>query len=93
MSAAGFEIKPGVHPIVPIMFSRFAPDDAPLAQRFARALLEEGVYVKGFFFPVVARGLSRIRVQLSAAHTSGADRGGPWTAFTKVGRSLGVLPA
>jgi glycine C-acetyltransferase len=90
MSAAGFEIKPGVHPIVPIMFTRFAPDDAPLAQRFARALLDEGVYVKGFFFPVVPRGLSRIRVQLSAAHES-AHIEAAVTAFTKVGRSLGVL--
>jgi len=90
MTEAGFEIRPGVHPIVPIMFSRFAPDDAPLAQRFARALLDEGVYVKGFFFPVVPRGLSRIRVQLSAAHTSAhIDRA--VAAFTKVGRALGVL--
>jgi glycine C-acetyltransferase len=90
MTEAGFEIRPGVHPIVPIMFSRFAPDDAPLAQRFARALLDEGVYVKGFFFPVVPRGLSRIRVQLSAAHTSGhIDRA--VAAFTKVGRALGVV--
>jgi glycine C-acetyltransferase len=90
MSEAGFEIRPGVHPIVPIMFSRFAPDDAPLAQRFARALLEEGVYVKGFFFPVVPRGLSRIRVQLSAAHTP-AHVDQAVAAFTKVGRALGVL--
>jgi glycine C-acetyltransferase len=90
MTAAGFEIRPGVHPIVPIMFSRFAPDDAPLAQRFARALLDEGVYVKGFFFPVVPRGLSRIRVQLSAAHTpEHVERA--VAAFTKVGRALGVL--
>jgi len=90
MTEAGFEIRPGVHPIVPIMFSRFAPDDAPLAQRFARALLDEGVYVKGFFFPVVPRGLSRIRVQLSAAHTSAhIDRA--VAAFTKVGRALRVL--
>jgi glycine C-acetyltransferase len=90
MTAAGFEIRPGVHPIVPIMFSRFAPDDAPLAQRFARALLEEGIYVKGFFFPVVPRGLSRIRVQVSAAHTPGhIDQA--VAAFTKVGRALGVL--
>jgi glycine C-acetyltransferase len=90
MTEAGFEIRPGVHPIVPIMFSRFAPDDAPLAQRFARALLDEGVYVKGFFFPVVPRGLSRIRVQLSAAHTSDhIDRA--VAAFTKVGRALGVV--
>jgi glycine C-acetyltransferase len=90
MTEAGFEIRPGVHPIVPIMFSRFAPDDAPLAQRFARALLDEGIYVKGFFFPVVPRGLSRIRVQLSAAHTPAhIDRA--VAAFTKVGRALGVL--
>ena len=90
MSEAGFEIKPGVHPIVPIMFSRFAPEDAPLAQRFARALLDEGVYVKGFFFPVVPRGLSRIRVQLSAAHTS-EHIARAVAAFTKVGHALGVL--
>ena len=90
MTASGFEIRPGVHPIVPIMFSRFAPDDAPLAQRFARALLEEGIYVKGFFFPVVPRGLSRIRVQVSAAHTP-AHVDHAVEAFTKVGRSLGVL--
>jgi len=90
MSAAGFEIKPGVHPIVPIMFSRFAPDDAPLAQRFARALLDEGIYVKGFFFPVVPKGLSRIRVQLSAAHRpEHIDRA--VAAFTKIGKQLGVL--
>jgi glycine C-acetyltransferase len=90
MTAAGFEIRPGVHPIVPIMFSRFTPDDAPLAQRFARALLEEGIYVKGFFFPVVPRGLSRIRVQVSAAHTP-AHIEQAVGAFTKVGRSLGVI--
>ena len=92
MAAAGFEIRPGVHPIVPIMFSRFAPDDAPLAQRFAHALLDEGVYVKGFFHPVVAKGLSRIRVQLSAAHTpQHIERA--VSAFTRVGRALGVLGA
>jgi glycine C-acetyltransferase len=92
MAAAGFEIKPGVHPIVPIMFSRFAPDDAPLAQRFARALLEEGIYVKGFFFPVVPKGLARIRVQLSAAHRpEHIDRA--VSAFRKVGHELGVLAA
>jgi glycine C-acetyltransferase len=90
MTQAGFEIRPGVHPIVPIMFSRFTPDDAPLAQRFARAVLEEGIYVKGFFFPVVPRGQSRIRVQLSAAHTADhIDRA--VQAFTKVGRALKVL--
>jgi glycine C-acetyltransferase len=90
MAAAGFEIRPGVHPIVPIMFSRFTPDDAVLAQRFARALLDEGIYVKGFFFPVVPRGLSRIRVQVSAAHTPAhIDRA--VDAFTRVGRTLGVI--
>jgi glycine C-acetyltransferase len=90
MTAAGFEIRPGVHPIVPILFSRFTPDDAPLAQRFARALLDEGIYVKGFFFPVVPRGKARIRVQISAAHTRAhLDRA--VEAFTRVGRSLGVL--
>ncbi len=90
MTAAGFEIRPGVHPIVPIMFSRFAPEDAPLAQRFALALLDEGIYVKGFFYPVVAKGLSRIRVQLSAAHEAEhIDRA--VEAFTKVGKALGVL--
>ena len=90
MTGAGFEIRPGVHPIVPIMFSRFTPDDAPLAQRFARALLDEGIYVKGFFFPVVPRGQSRIRVQISAAHTEARiDRA--VAAFTKVGKALGVL--
>jgi glycine C-acetyltransferase len=90
MSAAGFEIRTGVHPIVPILFSKFAPDDAPLAQRFARALLDEGVYVKGFFFPVVPRGLSRIRVQLSAAHSPEQIERAV-AAFTKVGKSLGVI--
>jgi len=91
MMEAGFDIRPGVHPIVAIMFSRFAPEDAPLAQRFARALLDEGVYVKGFFYPVVPKGLSRIRVQVSAAHTEAQiDRA--VAAFTKVGRELGVLP-
>jgi glycine C-acetyltransferase len=90
MTQAGFEIRPGVHPIVPIMFTRFAPDDAALAQRFARAVLDEGVYVKGFFFPVVPRGQSRIRVQLSAAHTpEHIDRA--VAAFTTVGRTLKVL--
>ena len=92
MTTVGFEIRPGVHPIVPIMFSRFAPDDAPLAQRFARALLEEGIYVKGFFFPVVPKGKARIRVQLSASHEpEHIERA--VAAFAKVGRSLGVLRA
>ena len=90
MTAAGFEIRPGVHPIVPIMFTRFAPDDAPLAQRFARALLDEGVYVKGFFYPVVPKGQSRIRVQISAAHEAEHIERAV-AAFTKVGSALGVV--
>src|SRR6266571_795977 len=90
LTAAGFEIPPGVHPIVPILFTRFAPEDAPLAQRFARALLDEGIYVKGFFYPVVPRGQSRIRVQLSAAHRPDHIERAV-AAFTKVGGALGVL--
>ena len=69
MTAAGFDIKPGDHPIVPIMLY-----DAVLAQQFAAALLDEGIYVIGFFFPVVAKGQARIRVQLSAAHDSTSPR-------------------
>jgi glycine C-acetyltransferase len=92
MTAAGFDIRPGVHPIVPILFSRFAPEDAPLAQKFARALLDEGVYVKGFFFPVVPKGGARIRVQISAAHTVEHIEAAV-AAFTRVGRALQVLPA
>ncbi len=92
MAAAGFELRPGEHPIVPIMFSRFAPDDAPLAQKFAKRLLDEGIYVKGFFYPVVPVGASRIRVQLSAAHTED-QIGRAVDAFTRVGSELGVLGA
>ncbi len=85
MTEAGFDIKPGDHPIVPIMLY-----DAVVAQNFAAILLEEGVYVVGFFFPVVAKGLARIRVQLSAAHTQEhLDKA--IAAFTKVGKELGVL--
>jgi glycine C-acetyltransferase len=85
MTEAGFDIKPGDHPIVPIMLY-----EATVAQEFAAALLEEGVYVIGFFFPVVAKGLARIRVQLSAAHTQEhLDKA--IAAFTKVGKQLGVL--
>lgn len=85
MTEAGFDIKPGDHPIVPIMLY-----DAVLAQNFAAALLEEGVYVIGFFFPVVPKGLARIRVQLSAAHEQEhLDKA--IAAFTRVGRQLGVL--
>jgi len=68
METAGFRIVPGIHPIVPVLFGHL-PDDARLSQEFANALLEEGIYVIGFSYPVVPVGKSRIRVQLSAAHT------------------------
>lgn len=85
MTAAGFDIKPGIHPIVPIMLY-----DAKLAQDMAAKLMDEGIYVIGFFFPVVAKGKARIRVQLSAAHTrEHLDK--CINAFTKVGKELGVL--
>jgi glycine C-acetyltransferase len=85
MTDAGFDIKPGDHPIVPIMLY-----DAGLAQTMAAKLLDEGVYVIGFFFPVVAKGQARIRVQLSAAHEQHhLDKA--IAAFTKIGRELGVL--
>ncbi|MBA2250732.1 MAG: glycine C-acetyltransferase [Chitinophagaceae bacterium] len=85
MTAAGFDIKPGDHPIVPIMLY-----DAVLAQSFAEKLLEEGIYVVGFFFPVVAKGQARIRVQLSAAHKK-KHLNQAITAFTKIGKELGVI--
>ena len=85
MTAAGFDIKPGEHPIVPIMLY-----DAAVAQLFASKLLEEGIYVIGFFFPVVPKGLARIRVQLSAAHEQHhLDKA--INAFIKVGKELGVI--
>lgn len=85
MTKAGFDIKPGEHPIVPIMLY-----DAVLAQNFAAKLLEEGIYVIGFFFPVVAKGQARIRVQLSAGHRKRhLDKA--IEAFTIVGKKLGVL--
>ena len=85
MSAAGFDIKEGSHPIVPVMLY-----DAPLAQDFAARLLDEGIYVIGFFFPVVPKGEARIRVQISAAHEKHhLDRA--IEAFIKVGNALGVL--
>jgi glycine C-acetyltransferase len=87
MTAAGFDIKPGVHPISPVMLY-----DAPLAQKFAQRLLEEGIYAIGFFFPVVPQGQARIRTQISAAHTrEHLDRA--IAAFTKIGRELGVIGA
>lgn len=85
MTDAGFDIKPGDHPIVPIMLY-----DAVVAQNFAAKLLEQGIYVIGFFFPVVAKGQARIRVQLSAAHDKQhLDKA--IAAFAKVGKELGVL--
>jgi glycine C-acetyltransferase len=85
MSATGFDIKPGQHPIVPVMLY-----DAPLAQEFAAKLLDEGIYVIGFFYPVVPQGEARIRVQVSAAHEDEhLDRA--VEGFARVGRDLGVL--
>lgn len=85
MTEAGFDIKPGDHPIVPIMLY-----DAVLAQKMAAQLLDEGIYVIGFFFPVVPKGQARIRVQLSAAHEQHhLDKA--IAAFTKVGKALGVI--
>jgi glycine C-acetyltransferase len=85
MGSIGFDIKPGEHPIVPVMLY-----DAPLAQEFARRLLQEGIYVIGFFYPVVPQGEARIRVQISAAHSrEHLDRA--IEAFSKVGRELHVL--
>ncbi len=85
MTGAGFEIKPGNHSIVPVMLH-----DAPLSQKFAARLLEEGIYVIGFFYPVVPKGEARIRVQLSAAHER-EHLEQAVEAFTKVGRELGVI--
>jgi glycine C-acetyltransferase len=89
VTAAGFRIVPGFHPIVPILLGHL-PNDAQLARDFANALLEEGVYVVGFSFPVVPRGKARIRVQVSAAHTPdqiafAVDK------FAKVGQRLGAI--
>src|SRR6476660_5141767 len=85
MTEAGFDIKPGDHPIVPIMLY-----EATLAQEFAAKLLKEGIYVIGFYFPVVPKGKARIRVQLSAAHErEHLDKA--IAAFTKIGKELGVL--
>ena len=85
MTEAGFDIKPGDHPIVPIMLY-----DAVLAQTMAARLLEEGIYVIGFFYPVVAKGKARIRVQLSAAHEQ-EQLERAIAAFVKVGKELGVV--
>lgn len=85
MTVAGFDIKPGVHPIVPVMLY-----DAKLAQEFAAKMLEEGIYVIGFYYPVVPKDKARIRVQISAGHDmEHLDKA--IAAFTKVGKELGVL--
>jgi glycine C-acetyltransferase len=85
MTAAGFDIKEGIHPIVPVMLY-----DAKLAQTFAAKMLDEGIYVIGFYYPVVPQGKARIRVQLSAAHEQHhLDKA--IAAFTKVGKELGVI--
>ena len=89
MTEAGFDIRRGDHPIVPIMFGKF-DNDAVLANQFASRLLDEGIYVIGFSFPVVPRGQARIRVQLSAAHEDEhIDRA--VAAFTKIGKELKVI--
>ncbi len=85
MTTAGFDLKDGIHPIVPVMLY-----EAPLAQEFARRLLDKGIYVIGFFFPVVPTGQARIRTQISAAHTrKHLDRA--IQAFIKVGQDLNIL--
>lgn len=85
MTKAGFDIVPGVHPITPVMLY-----DAPLAQKFASDLLHEGIYVIGFFYPVVPKEKARIRVQISAGHSMD-DVQKAVDAFSKVGKNLGVI--
>ncbi len=89
MTEAGFDITPGVHPIVPIMLGKFE-NDAKLSQDMARDLLDEGIYVIGFYYPVVPKGQARIRVQLSAAHDRHhLDKA--IEAFTKIGKKYSVI--
>ena len=85
MTALGFDLVPGQHPIIPVMLG-----DAALATRMADALLAEGVYVIGFSYPVVPKGKARIRTQMSAAHTD-AQIDQAVAAFAKVGRALGAI--
>ena len=85
MSAAGFELVAGSHPIIPVMLG-----DAVLAQKFAAAMLEDAIYVTAFAFPVVPKGKARIRTQMSAAHTQ-KDLASAIEAFKKVGKSFGVI--
>ncbi|MCC6447516.1 MAG: aminotransferase class I/II-fold pyridoxal phosphate-dependent enzyme, partial [Chitinophagaceae bacterium] len=85
ITEAGFDIKPGIHPIIPIMLY-----DAVIAQKMAARMLEEGIYVIGFFYPVVAKGNARIRVQISAGHErEHLDKA--INAFKKVGKELGII--
>ena len=85
MTKAGFDIIPGTHPITPVMLY-----DAKLSQDFSNRLLEEGIYVIGFFYPVVPKGKARIRVQISAGHST-EDIHEAVDAFTKVGKELNVI--
>jgi glycine C-acetyltransferase len=85
MTALGFKLTPGQHPIIPVMLG-----DAKLAQQFAAKMLDHGVYVIGFSYPVVPQGQARIRTQISAAH-SRADLDRAVDAFKTVGRELGVI--
>jgi glycine C-acetyltransferase len=87
LTRLGFRLQPGEHPIIPVMLG-----EAALAQAFAAALLDEGVYAVGFFYPVVPKGQARIRTQMSAAH-SRQDLEGAVAAFAKVGRAQGVIAA
>jgi len=85
MTAAGFRLLPGEHPIIPVMLG-----EAKLAQDMAAKLYEKGIYVTGFFFPVVPKGQARIRTQMSAAH-SAQDIDTAIAAFTAAGKELGVI--
>ena len=85
LTAAGFDVKPGIHPIVPVMLYRES-----LAMEMARRLLDEGIYVIGFSYPVVPKGQARIRVQISAMHTR-EDLEKAAAAFARTGKALGVL--
>jgi glycine C-acetyltransferase len=89
MKQLGLDIIDGIHPIVPVLFRKFE-NDAQLAQQLARELYEEGIYVVGFVFPVVPKGQSRIRVQISAAHTRGQLEQAV-RAFENIGHKLGVI--
>jgi glycine C-acetyltransferase len=81
----GFTIKPGTHPVVPVMLF-----DAPVAQKFAARLYELGIFVTGFFYPVVPMGQARVRVQLSAAHST-EQLDTALAAFAQAGRELGLI--